>query len=143
MPDRVRYGFAPRQAHVRRVAGRCPPQCDRRVARRHAFRNVLGARTSARAIHEARVIHRATPRHVVGMFLREPLHCGAACPRLDSCKQQHEQSHGELHVILLKPSWRIISDLRRIYRLKRRLLKGMNHDVRFTPESGHVQWRSQ
>jgi hypothetical protein len=44
---------------------------------------------SARAPRrEARMIHRAAPRHVVGMFLRKFLHRGAACLRLDGCEQR-------------------------------------------------------
>jgi hypothetical protein len=48
----------------------------------------LGTCASARAIREARMIHRAAPRHVVGMFLRKFLHRGAACLRLDGCEQR-------------------------------------------------------
>jgi len=42
------------------------------------------------------MIHRAAPRHVVGMFLRQLLHRGAACPSLTDCEQQHDRDDGGL-----------------------------------------------
>jgi hypothetical protein len=48
--------------------------------------------------------------------LRQFLHCAAAGARLDSRKQQHDQSNCAFHMILLilsKQCWRIIPDLQR------------------------------
>jgi hypothetical protein len=81
-------------------------------SRLYACGDVLGTCASARAIREARMIHRAASRHVVGMFLRKFLHRGAACLRLDGCEQQHSQDYGELHVTLSKPRRRILGDRR-------------------------------
>jgi hypothetical protein len=95
-PNRVRNGFAPRQAHVGCVTWRSPPQCNRRASSFHACGYIFGARATARTVREPRMIHRAAPRHVVGMFLRQLLHRGAACPSLTNCEQQHDRDDGGL-----------------------------------------------